>query len=99
MTWVHRGTFPLVSRPLLGVTLRGQTGARRHGVALLRLQRPCGVSVPPQKKFESRGKEHRANFFRAPPRKHSLALGSRAHFHPNAQRTRFGDPGLSLGFA
>ena len=32
-----------------------------------------------QKKFENRGKEHRANFFRAPPRKHSLALGSRAH--------------------
>jgi len=30
-------------------------------------------------KFESRGKEHRSNFFRAPPRKHSLALGSRAH--------------------
>jgi single-strand DNA-binding protein len=31
-----------------------------------------------------RGKERRSNFFRAPPRKHSLALGSRA---------------LSLGFA
>ncbi len=32
-----------------------------------------------QKKFVNRGKEHRTNFFRAPPRKHSLALGSRAH--------------------
>ena len=28
--------------------LRGQTGALRLGVVLLRLRRPCGVSVPPQ---------------------------------------------------
>jgi hypothetical protein len=27
-------------------------------------------------KFEGRGKERRSNFFRAPPRKHSLALGA-----------------------
>ncbi len=32
-----------------------------------------------QKKFENRGNERRTNFCRAPPRKHSLALGSRAH--------------------
>ena len=32
-----------------------------------------------QNKFESCGKQRRSNFFRAPPRKHSLALGSRAH--------------------
>jgi hypothetical protein len=32
-----------------------------------------------QNKFVNRGKGHRTNFFRAPPRKHSLALGSRAH--------------------
>jgi hypothetical protein len=32
-----------------------------------------------QKKFESRSKERRSNFFRAPPRKHSWALGNRAH--------------------
>ena len=32
-----------------------------------------------QKKFESRSNERCTNFFRAPPRKHSLALGSRAH--------------------
>jgi single-strand DNA-binding protein len=31
-----------------------------------------------QNKFESRGSERRSNFFRAPPRKHSLTLGSRA---------------------
>ena len=35
MTPVHRGVFRLVSRPLLGVTLRGLSGARRHGVVLL----------------------------------------------------------------
>jgi hypothetical protein len=29
------GAYRLVSRPLLGVTLRGQTCARRHGVVLL----------------------------------------------------------------
>jgi single-strand DNA-binding protein len=32
-----------------------------------------------QNKFENRGKERHSNFFWAPPRKHSLALGSRAH--------------------
>jgi single-strand DNA-binding protein len=47
MTRAHAGIFRLVSRPLFGVTLRGLTGARQHGVVLLRFQRPCGVSVPP----------------------------------------------------
>jgi hypothetical protein len=42
------GAFRLVSRPLLGVTLRGLSGALRHGVVLLRFERPCGVSVPPR---------------------------------------------------
>jgi hypothetical protein len=42
------GAFRLVSRPLLGVTLRGLSGALRHGVVLLRFKRPCGVSVPPK---------------------------------------------------
>jgi hypothetical protein len=55
--------------------------ARRRSASLLAPLRGLG---PSQKKFESRGKERRSNFFRAPPRKHSLALGSRA---------------LSLGFA
>ena len=50
--------------------------ARRRSASLSAPPRGLGSS---QKKFESRGKEHRANFFRAPPRKHSLALGSRAH--------------------
>jgi hypothetical protein len=32
----------LVSRPLLGITLRGQSGALRLGALLLRLCRPSG---------------------------------------------------------
>ncbi len=32
-----------------------------------------------QNKFASHGKERRANFFRAPPRKQTFDLGSRAH--------------------
>ena len=48
VTSVHRGAFRLVSRPLLGVTLLGQTGALRLGVVLLRLQRPCGSRFLPK---------------------------------------------------
>ena len=55
--------------------------ARRRSASLLAPLRGIG---PSQNKFESYGKERRSNFFRAPPRKHSLTLGSRA---------------LSLGFA
>jgi hypothetical protein len=50
--------------------------ARRRSASTTSPLRGLGSS---QKKFESRGKERRSNFFRAPPRKHSLALGSRAH--------------------
>jgi hypothetical protein len=76
---VHWGAFRLVSRPLLGVTLRGQNrrpAARRRSASTTSPLRGLGSSP---KKFENRGKERHANFFRAPPRKHSLALGSRAH--------------------
>jgi hypothetical protein len=38
---------------------------------------PLGVTVPPKTSFQ--GKERRANFFRAPPRKQTFDLGSRAH--------------------
>jgi hypothetical protein len=79
MTWVHWGAFRPVSRPLLGVTLRGQNrrpAARRRSASTTSLLRGLGSS---QKKFESRSNERCTNFFRAPPRKHSLALGSRAH--------------------
>ena len=55
--------------------------ARRRSALLLAPLRGLGSS---RNKFESSGKERRSNLFRAPPRKHSLALGSRA---------------LSLGFA
>ncbi len=40
---VHWGFIRLVSRPLLGVTLRGLSGALRLGVVLLRLRRPAGL--------------------------------------------------------
>ena len=50
--------------------------ARRRSASASPPFRGLGSS---QKKFESRGKGRRSNFFRAQPRKHSLALGSRAH--------------------
>ncbi len=50
--------------------------ARRRSASLSAPLRGLGSS---QKKFENSGKERRTNFVRAPPRKHSLALGSRAH--------------------
>jgi hypothetical protein len=50
--------------------------ARRRSASTTSPLRGLGSS---QKKFENRGKERRTNFVRAPPRKHSLALGSRAH--------------------
>ena len=51
--------------------------ARRRSASLAAPLRGLGSS---RNKFESCGNERRSNFFRAPPRKHSLALGSRAHF-------------------
>ena len=90
MTWVHWGAFRLVSRPLLGVTLRGQNrrpAARRRSASTTSPLRGLGSS---QKKFESRSNERCTNFFRAPPRKHSLALGSRAHSLGFACVTRAG---------
>ncbi len=42
LTSVQRMSAVPVSRPLLGFTLRGQTGARRLGALLLRLRRPSG---------------------------------------------------------
>jgi len=50
-------------------------------------RRRSALATPPfqglgssQNKFENARQMRRSNFFRAPPRKHSLALGSRAHF-------------------
>src|ERR1700733_13912281 len=45
--------------------------ARRSSASTASPLRGLGTS---QNKFEDRGKERRSNFFRAPPRKHSLAL-------------------------
>ncbi len=39
---VHLGFIRLVSRSLLGITLRGLSGALRHSALLLRLRRPSG---------------------------------------------------------
>jgi single-strand DNA-binding protein len=61
--------------------------ARRRSASLAAPLRGLGSSP---KKFESRSKERCTNFFRAPPRKHSLALGSRAHSLGFACVTRAG---------
>ena len=50
--------------------------ARRRSASTASPLRGLGSS---QKKFESCSNKRCSNFFRAPPRKHSLALGSRAH--------------------
>ena len=51
--------------------------ARRRSASLSAPLRGLGSS---QNKFVNTRQMRRTNFFRAPPRKHSLALGSRAHF-------------------
>src|ERR1700677_4383727 len=61
--------------------------ARRRSASLTAPLRGLGSS---QNKFEDRGKQRRSNFFRAPPRKHSLALGSRAHSLALPRVTRAG---------
>jgi hypothetical protein len=49
--------------------------ARRRSASTTSPLRGLGSS---RNKFEGRGEERSSNFLRAPPRKHSLALGSRA---------------------
>ena len=51
--------------------------ARRRSASLAAPLRGLGSS---RNKFVNARQMPRTNFFRAPPRKHSLALGSRAHF-------------------
>ena len=73
--WVSSASYPV----LCSVTASGpnrRPAARRRSASATPPLRGHGSS---QKKFENRGKKRRTNFFRAPPRKHSLALGSRAH--------------------
>ena len=73
--WVPSASYPV----LCSVTASGpnrRPAARRRSASLAAPLRGHGSS---QKNFVNRGKERRTNFFRAPPRKHSLALGSRAH--------------------
>jgi len=63
---------------------RGLTGARRHSVFCFALRAPTGPGTS-QNKFRNHGKRRRANFFRAPPRKQTFDLGSRAHSLGSAQ--------------
>ena len=72
---VHPSRIPSSARGHASEPNRRPAALRRSASAMPPL-RGLGSS---QKKFESRSKEHCTNFFRAPPRKHSLALGSRAH--------------------
>jgi single-strand DNA-binding protein len=69
-----------VSYPVLySVTASGpnrRPAARRRSASLAAPLRGLGSS---QNKFVNARQKRRTNFFRAPPRKHSLALGSRAH--------------------
>ena len=53
-------------------------------------RRRSAFSVPPKTSLKDRGKVRHSNFFRAPPRKHSLALGSRAHSLASRRVTRAG---------
>src|SRR5271167_2137320 len=73
------GVFRSVSR-LCTVTASGpnrRPAARRRSASLSAPLRGLGSS---QNKFVNARQMRRTNFFQAPPRKHSLALGSRAHF-------------------
>jgi len=73
------GFIRLVSR-LCTVTASGpirRPAARRRSALASPPFQGLGSS---QNKFVNARQLRRTNFFRAPPRKHSLALGSRAHF-------------------
>ena len=73
--WVPSASYPV----LCSVTASGpnrRPAARRRSASATPPFQGHGSS---RKKCVNRGKERRTNFFRAPPRKHSLALGSRAH--------------------
>ena len=64
LTSVHWELFRLVSRPLLGITLRGLSGALRLGARSASASPPSGLRFPSTTD---------------PPQMQSLALGSRAH--------------------
>jgi single-strand DNA-binding protein len=84
--WESSASYPV----LCSVTASGpnrRPAARRRSASLTAPLRGLGSS---QNKFEDRGKQRRSNFFRAPPRKHSLALGSRAHSLALPRVTRAG---------
>ena len=73
--WVSSASYPVLCSGSRFGTIR-RPAARRRSASLAAPLRGLGSSP---NKFVNRGKERRTNFSRAPPRKHSLALGSRAH--------------------
>src|SRR5271155_1203716 len=73
--------------------LRIPSSTRGHASGPFRrpaARRRSAFPVPPKTSLKSRGKVRRSNFFRAPPIKHSLALGSRAHSLASRRVTRAG---------
>jgi hypothetical protein len=73
-----------VSRLLLGHSFGAfpPPGGTRSSASRSAPLRGLGSS---QNKFRNHGKKRRANFFRAPPRKQTFGLGSRAHSLGSAQ--------------
>ena len=74
--WISSVPYPAFCTVTASGPYRRPAARRRSALALPPFQ-GHGSS---QNKFENTRQLRRTNFFRAPPRKHSLALGSRAHF-------------------
>jgi single-strand DNA-binding protein len=85
--WLSSASYPvLCSGSRFGAfPAPGGTASFCFGYAAL-----SGSRFLPEQVCKARGKERRTNFFRAPPRKHSLALGSRAHSLASLRVTRAG---------
>ena len=74
--WESSVPYPAFCTVTASGPIRRPAARRRSALALPPFQ-GLGSS---QNKFVITRQMRRTNFFRAPPRKHSLALGSRAHF-------------------
>ena len=74
--WVSAVSYPAFCTVTASGPIRRPAARRRSALASPPFQ-GLGSS---QNKFVNARQMRPTNFFRAPPRKHSLALGSRAHF-------------------
>ena len=74
--WKSSVPYPAFCTVTASGPIRRPAARRRSALALPPFQ-GLGSS---QNKFVNARQMRRTNFFQAPPRKHSLALGSRAHF-------------------